>query len=138
MGGGGVGMRVDRGGVPGLMRWLQLKRGVSAQAHPTPSQRTVGQGSRRSAQAQAPLLAAAAVADSDRPPPTSPCPAHAGAEFETIEAPLEEPVRGQYQEAAAMWNQLFREFIYAEEQVGGWVGGGQGHWGQDLGGQGPG
>lgn len=38
-----------------------------------------------------------------------------------MEAPLEEPVASQYREAANMWNQLFREFVYAEEQV--WVGG---------------
>ena len=42
---------------------------------------------------------------------------HAGAEFETIEAPLEEPVRSQYVRSAEMWNQLFREFLYAEEQA---------------------
>lgn len=48
-----------------------------------------------------------------------------GAEFQTIEAPLEEPVGGQYVEAANMWNQLFREFVYAEEQVSaGWQKGG--------------
>ncbi|GAB4817769.1 hypothetical protein N2152v2_004815 [Parachlorella kessleri] len=41
----------------------------------------------------------------------------AGAEFETIEAPLEEPVSSQYRESAALWNQLFREFVFAEEQV---------------------
>ena len=30
---------------------------------------------------------------------------------------MEEPVRSQYVRAAAMWNQLFREFLYAEEQA---------------------
>ncbi|EFN59033.1 hypothetical protein CHLNCDRAFT_137726 [Chlorella variabilis] len=39
----------------------------------------------------------------------------AGAEFETVEAPLEEPIASQYTAAAATWNQLFREFLYAEE-----------------------
>jgi hypothetical protein len=41
----------------------------------------------------------------------------AGAEFETVEAPLEAPVAGQYAAAARMWNELFREFMYAEEQA---------------------
>ena len=55
----------------------------------------------------------AARAPCAEPPPCS----RAGAEFETIEAPMEEPVRSQYVRAAAMWNQLFREFLYAEEQA---------------------
>lgn len=32
-----------------------------------------------------------------------------------MEAPLEEPIASQYTAAAATWNQLFREFLYAEE-----------------------
>jgi hypothetical protein len=40
-----------------------------------------------------------------------------GAEFETVEAPLEEPIASQYAAAAATWNRLFREFLYAEEQA---------------------
>lgn len=40
-----------------------------------------------------------------------------GAEFETVEAPLEEPIASQYAAAAAAWNRLFREFLYAEEAM---------------------
>ncbi|KAK9819870.1 hypothetical protein WJX72_003467 [[Myrmecia] bisecta] len=40
-----------------------------------------------------------------------------GAEFEVVEAELEEPVRSQYAAAARMWNQLRREFLYAVEQA---------------------
>lgn len=40
-----------------------------------------------------------------------------GTEFETVEIPLEEPVASQYEAAARMWNELFREFLYAEEQL---------------------
>lgn len=40
----------------------------------------------------------------------------AGAEFQTLEAPLEEPIKSQYSAAAQMWNELFREFLFAEEQ----------------------
>lgn len=39
----------------------------------------------------------------------------AGAEFQSLEVPLEEPVAGQYHAAADMWNKLFREFMKAEE-----------------------
>lgn len=38
-----------------------------------------------------------------------------GAEFETIDAPLEEPVATQYTAAAEIWNLLYREFLAAEE-----------------------
>lgn len=38
-----------------------------------------------------------------------------GAEFETIDAPLEEPVASQYTAAAEIWNLLYREFLAAEE-----------------------
>jgi hypothetical protein len=48
--------------------------------------------------------------------PACHCPS-AGAEFETIQAPLEDPMPGQYAAAAAAWNRLFREFLYAEEQA---------------------
>jgi hypothetical protein len=38
-----------------------------------------------------------------------------GAEFETIDALLEEPVASQYARAAEIWNLLYREFLAAEE-----------------------
>ena len=38
-----------------------------------------------------------------------------GAEFETLEAPLEEPVATQYTIAAAVWSRIYREFLAAEE-----------------------
>jgi hypothetical protein len=38
-----------------------------------------------------------------------------GTEFETIDAPLEEPVASQYKSAAEIWNLLYREFLAAEE-----------------------
>ena len=41
----------------------------------------------------------------------------AGAEFETVQAPLEEPLGSQYAAAAAAWASLFTEFLYAEELV---------------------
>ncbi|KAL4432432.1 hypothetical protein ABPG77_001731 [Micractinium sp. CCAP 211/92] len=41
----------------------------------------------------------------------------AGAEFEVVEAPLEEPIASQYAQAAAAWSKLFREFLAAEEVV---------------------
>jgi hypothetical protein len=44
-------------------------------------------------------------------------PSSAGAEFQTLEAPLEDPMGHQYAAAATTWNQLFREFLYAEEQA---------------------
>lgn len=34
-----------------------------------------------------------------------------GAEFQTVEAPLEEPIASQYRAATAAWSQLFREFL---------------------------
>lgn len=39
----------------------------------------------------------------------------AGAEFDTVMCELEEPVRTQYEQAAEMWNNLRREFLYAQE-----------------------
>lgn len=41
-----------------------------------------------------------------------------GAEFEVVEAGLEEQMAEQYTAAASMWNQLRREFLYAAEQAG--------------------
>ena len=38
-----------------------------------------------------------------------------GAEFETVDAVLEEPVASQYAESAVIWNMLYREFLAAEE-----------------------
>lgn len=42
---------------------------------------------------------------------------YAGSEFLTVTVPLEEPVASQYADAARMWLELYREFMYAEEQV---------------------
>ena len=42
----------------------------------------------------------------------------AGAEFEVVEARLEDQMAEQYAAAASMWNQLRREFLYAAEQAG--------------------
>jgi len=44
--------------------------------------------------------------------------AHPGAEFEVVEAGLEDQMARQYAAAASMWNQLRREFLYAAEQAG--------------------
>ncbi|PRW58205.1 strawberry notch-like [Chlorella sorokiniana] len=41
----------------------------------------------------------------------------AGAEFQTVEAPLEEPIASQYKAATAAWSHLFREFLQAEERA---------------------
>eukprot|EP00887_Chlorella_sp_A99_P005244 scaffold1.g5244.t1 len=40
-----------------------------------------------------------------------------GAEFETVEAPLEEPVASQYVAASRMWCELLRAFLEAEEKA---------------------
>lgn len=40
-----------------------------------------------------------------------------GAEFETVNAPLEEPVASQYAAATAAWNLLYREFLAGEESA---------------------
>ena len=50
-----------------------------------------------------------------RPAPLRPHLPPAGAEFEIVEAPLEEPMASQYSRAAAAWSKLFREFLAAEE-----------------------
>ncbi|KAL6767860.1 hypothetical protein ACKKBF_B36890 [Auxenochlorella protothecoides x Auxenochlorella symbiontica] len=42
---------------------------------------------------------------------------YAGSEFLTVTVPLEEPVASQYADAARMWLELYREFMYAEEQL---------------------
>lgn len=40
----------------------------------------------------------------------------ASAEFETLSIELEEPIASQYKEASKAWNEIYREFMYAEEK----------------------